>query len=101
MLHGRVLDSDRPMTTSRDTESLDYPTIRHLVDAANALSLAERLVLLKGLIPGVARELTLTEFEAFVVELRLKGERFYDAAFHPGERRASRHVIGERDLEER
>lgn len=41
------------------------------------------------------------EFEALVAELRLKGERFYDAKLHPGTGRATRHVIGERDLEGR
>ena len=89
------------MTTSDETEGLDHPTLRRLVDAADALTLADRRTLLKGLIPGVARELSPIEFEAFVLELRLKGERFYDATLHPGKGRAHRHVIGDRDLEGR
>ena len=89
------------MTTSRETEDLKHPTLRRLVDDIATLSLADRLTLLKGLIPMVARDMSPKEFEAFVVELRLKGERFYDATLHPGEGRAHRHVIGERDLEGR
>jgi hypothetical protein len=51
--------------------------------------------------PGVAAELAPRDFEALVVELRLKGERFYEALLHPGQGRSTRHVIGERDLEGR
>ena len=89
------------MTTSDETDELNHPVLRDLVDRTNALPLAERRTLLKGLIPGIARELSPLEFEALVVELRLKGERYYDAALHPGKGRADRHVIGERDLEGR
>jgi hypothetical protein len=89
------------MTTSRETEDLKHPILRRLVDDVASLSLADRLTLLKGLIPMVARDMSPMEFEAFVVELRLKGERFYDATLHPGEGRAHRSVIGERDLEGR
>jgi hypothetical protein len=89
------------MTTSGETNGLDHPTLRRLVDEADALPLADRRTLLKGLIPGVAREMTPIEFEALVLELRLKGERFYEATLHPGKGRASRHVLGERDLEGR
>ena len=89
------------MTTSRETQKLNLDALRRLLKDANALSLADRLTLLKGLIPGVAREMSPKDFEGFLVELRLKGERFYDAELHPGKGRASRHVIGERDLEGR
>jgi hypothetical protein len=89
------------MTTSRETEGLDHPALRDLVQKANALPTAERMTLLKGLIPGVARELHPREFEALIGELRLKGERFYDATLHPGQGRAERSVIGERDVEGR
>ena len=41
------------------------------------------------------------EFEATMVDLRLKGERFYDALTHPGQGRDSRRVMGERDVERR
>lgn len=89
------------MTTSRETDGLDHPALRELVNAANALTLAERLTLLKGLIPGVAREMSPADYTALVSELKLKGERFYDATFHPGQGRAERTVMGERDIEGR
>ena len=89
------------MTTSEETADLNHTAIREMVERANSLTLQDRLALLKGLMPGVAREVTPREFEAIVGELRLKGERFYDAVNHPGEGRASRHVMGERDFEER
>lgn len=89
------------MTTSRETDSLDHPALRELVDRIRLLTLDDRLTLLKGLIPSIADEMTPRDFEAFAVELRLKGERFYDAKQHPGQGRAKRHVMGERDLEGR
>ena len=89
------------MTTSHETDGLDHPVIRRLVQEANALPLAERATLLKGLIPGLAREMTPREFEALALELRLKGERFYEARSHPGHGRDTRHVVGERDYEGR
>jgi hypothetical protein len=89
------------MTTSEETEDLNHPAIREIVDRANSLALPDRLALLKGLIPGVAREVTPREFEAIVSDIRLKGERFYEAVNHPGEGRASRHVMGEREFEDR
>lgn len=63
------------MTTSRQTEDLNHPAIRELVNSANAMPLSDRLTLLKALIPEVAREMSPREFEATMVELRLKGER--------------------------
>lgn len=89
------------MTTSPETARLDHDAIHTLLLGADALALHDRMTLLKGLIPGVAREMSPMEFQAFVVELRLKGERFYDATMHPGRGREERHVIGERDLEGR
>ena len=89
------------MTTSRETDELDHPTLRRLVNEVDALPLPERLTLLKGLIPGVARHMSPKDFEAFILELRLKGERYYDAKQHPGQGRADRHVLGERELEGR
>lgn len=89
------------MTTSRETETLDHPAIRDLVNEANSMSLAERLTILKGLIPGIAGEMRPPDFEKLIVELRLKGERFYEATSHPNEGRATRHVMGERDVEGR
>lgn len=89
------------MTTSRETESLDHPAIRELVNDANSMSLAERLTLIKGLVPGIASEMRLEEFEKLIVDLRLKGQRFYEATSHPNEGRATRQVMGERDVEGR
>lgn len=89
------------MTTSRETESLDHSAIRELVNDANSMSLADRLTLLKGLIPGIAAKMEPEAFEKLIVELRLKGERFYEAKSHPTEGRATRHVRGERDVEGR
>lgn len=89
------------MTTSQATEDLNHPALRELVRAANALPVGDRVTLLKGLIPEVARELSPREFEGVIAELRLKGERFYDALAHPGQGRDSRRVMGERDIERR
>jgi hypothetical protein len=89
------------VTTSDETHDLAHPAIRRLVNEANALPLADRLALLKGLIPGIAREMPPGDFASLAVELRLKGERFHEAAAHPGEGRETRQVIGERDFEGR
>src|SRR6185503_10611475 len=98
---GFSIDRGGCMTTSRQTEDLNHPAIRDLVNSANALPLSDRVTLLKALIPEVAREMSPREFEATMVDLRLKGERFYDALTHPGQGRESRRVMGERDVERR
>lgn len=89
------------MTTSPETDDLDHPALRRLVNETNALPLADRLALLKGLVPGLARDMPPREFESLIVQLRLKGERFYEAVLHPGQGHKARRVIGERDLEGR
>ena len=89
------------MTTSRETDWMNHPVIRKLVDEANRLSLAERITLVKGLIPAIANELSPREFEGFVDSLQLKGDRFHEAQSQKGEGRAARQVPGERDLERR
>ena len=89
------------MTTSPETDELNHPVLRELVQRANELPLPDRMALLKALIPAVARDMTPREYEGLVVELRLKGERFYDAVTHPGVGKRSRHVMGERDIEGR
>jgi hypothetical protein len=89
------------MTTSRETDWMNHPVIRKLVDEANRLSLAERITLVKGLIPSIANQLNPREFEGFVAELQLKGDRFHEAQSQKGEGRAARQVPGERDLERR
>ena len=80
---------------------MNHPVIRKLVDQANALTLAERVTLLKGLIPHIADQLSAQEFDGLINELRLKGERFREAREHPGEGRAQRQTPGERKLEGR
>ena len=89
------------MTTSRETNWMNHPVIRSILEQANALTIAERITLIKGLVPGIADELNEREYEGFITELRLKGERYHEAKSHPGEGRAGRQVPGERDLEGR
>lgn len=89
------------MTTSKETDWMNHPVIRKLVEQANELTLAERVTLVKGLIPGIVDELSPREFDGLMNELRLKGARYIEAKEHPGEGRASRLTPGERDLEAR
>ena len=89
------------MTTSRETAGLDHAALRDLVDRASKLTLADRLTLVKGLIPGIAEQLSGRDLEGFVAELRLKGERYHEAKAHPVEGRAVRRVPGEREFEGR
>jgi hypothetical protein len=89
------------MTTSKETDWMNHPVLRKLVQEINTLTLAERVTLVKGLIPGIAEELSDREYEGFVESVRLKGERFHEAQAHPGEGRAARMTPGERDLEKR
>ncbi len=89
------------MTTSRETEGLDFPNLRRMVEEAHRFSIEDRTTLLKGLIPFVASEMQPTEFAALIDELRLKGERYYEAKAQPGEGRDARQVPGERDIESR
>lgn len=80
---------------------MNHPVIRKLVDQANQLTLAERITLVKGLIPGIATKLSEREYQGFVSEIQMKGERFHEAQRHPGEGRSQRQVPGERELEGR
>lgn len=89
------------MTTSRETDWMNHPVLRKLVEAANQLTLAERITLVKGLIPSIANQLSPREYEGFVAEMQLKGDRYHEAKGQKGEGRASRQVPGERDLEGR
>jgi hypothetical protein len=89
------------MTTSEQTDWMNHPAIRALVDQANMLALEERITLVKGLIPAIANALSEEEYEQFVTFVRLKGERYLEAKAHPGEGRAERHIPGERELEGR
>ncbi|MGI8547892.1 MAG: hypothetical protein ACR2M1_11240 [Gemmatimonadaceae bacterium] len=89
------------MTTSRQTENLDFADIRAIVEAVHALPLNDRTTLLKGLIPSIAGAMSPGDFGAFMLELRLKGERWYEAASHPGEGQQTREIPGERSIEGR
>jgi hypothetical protein len=89
------------MTTSPETDWMNHPAIRELVDQANQLALEERITLVKGLIPAIADALSEDEYEQFVTFIRLKGERYLEAKAHPGEGRADRQTPGERELEGR
>jgi hypothetical protein len=89
------------MTTSPETDWMNHPAIRELVEQANRLALEERITLVKGLIPAIANALSEEEYEQFVTFIRLKGERYLEAKAHPGEGRADRHTPGERELEGR
>ena len=89
------------MTTSPETDWMNHPVLRALIDQAATLALEERVTLVKGLIPGIADALTEEEYEQFVTFIRLKGERYLEAKAHPGVGRAERQIPGERDLEGR
>lgn len=89
------------MTTSRETDWMDHPKIRRLVDEANTLTVEERITLVKGLVPGIADHLTDQEYDVFAEWVRLKGERFLEAKSHPGQGRAERRIPGEREIEGR
>ena len=54
------------MTTSKETEWMNHPRLRKLVTAVNELTLAERITLVKGLVPAIADELSDTEYERFI-----------------------------------
>ena len=89
------------MTTSPETDWMNHPVIRELVEQANRLALEERITLVKGLVPAIADALSEDEYEQFVTFIRLKGERYHEAKSHPGEGRDERHIPGERELEGR
>lgn len=88
------------MTTSRETDWMNHPAIRALVEAAGELTTAERVTLIKGLIPAIADVMPADEFDEFIDELRLKGARFREAKTHPGEGRSQRRTPGERREED-
>ncbi|MBA2686277.1 MAG: hypothetical protein H0U66_17470 [Gemmatimonadaceae bacterium] len=76
-------------------EWLDNATIRQLVHSILELSIGERLVLIKGLVPALVTSMGVAEFDAFLAELQIKGHRFQEAIDHPGEGRALRTTPGE------
>jgi hypothetical protein len=56
------------MTTSEETDWMNHPAIRALVDQANTLTLQERITLVKGLIPAIADALSEEEYERLWAE---------------------------------
>ena len=76
-------------------EWLDNATIRELVRRSLALSPGERLVLIKGLVPGLVAAMGLVELDVFLVEVAIKARRFQEALDHPGEGRVFRVTPGE------
>ena len=76
-------------------EWLDNATIRELVHRSLELSAGERLVLIKGLVPGLVEAMGVGEFDAFLTEIAVKARRFQEAVDHPGEGRAFRVTPGE------
>ena len=75
---------------------LDRPMIRNLVRGARALAPGERLVLIKGLIPGLVEDMGDEAVRAFLGELATKSQRFAEAVANPGQGGATRHTPSER-----
>ena len=80
---------------------MNHPRLRKIVAEINDLTVAERMTVVKGVVPSIADELEDEEYEAFARGIRLKGERFLEAQSHPGEGRKDRKIPGERDVEGR
>ena len=89
------------MTTSKETDDLDFPALRAILDTVREMPVPDRLTLMKALVPSITQHVSPIEFEAFLCELRLKGERWYEAVEHPGYGRLTQEIPGERTLEGR
>jgi hypothetical protein len=74
---------------------LDHATIRDLVRGALDLSAGERLVLIKGLIPGLVDDIGEAALDRFLDEMRVKAKRYAEALAHPGEGGAARSTASE------
>jgi hypothetical protein len=74
---------------------IDYAAIRELVRGALDLSAGERLVLIKGLVPGLIHDIGEPAFAGFLDEVRVKARRYAEAVAHPGEGGATRRTTGE------
>jgi hypothetical protein len=75
---------------------LDNAKIRDLVRRSLDVSPGERLVLIKGLVPGLVDAMGLAKFDAFLAEVSTKAQRYQEAADHPGKGRTFRAVAGEK-----
>ena len=74
---------------------MDNAAIRDLMHRGLELSAGERLVLIKGLVPGLVEAMGVVAFDAFLAEVATKARRFQEAIDHPGEGRAFRVTPGE------
>lgn len=74
---------------------LNNAAIRELIHGALQLSAGERLVLIKGLVPGLVADIGETPFESFLDEVRVKARRYAEAVAHPGEGGATRCTASE------
>jgi hypothetical protein len=77
-------------------EWLDHSEIRSVMHRALSLAPGERMVLMKGLVPGLVDEVGVDTFLAFMDELRAKAARYEDARTHPGKGHEFRQTPGER-----
>ena len=74
---------------------IDNAAIRDLVHHCHEISAGERLVLIKGLVPGLVRSMGVVAFDAFLAEVSVKAHRFQEALDHPGDGRVVRATPGE------
>lgn len=81
--------------TSPFYQWLDHERIRTVLRDVRALRPGERLVVLKGLVPGLVETLGVDEAKLFLAELATKVRRYDEACTHPGEGRLHRHIPGE------
>jgi len=78
---------------------LDHAAIRELVHGALDLSAGERLVLIKGLVPGLIDDIGEAAFEGLLHEVRVKARRYGNAVAHAREGGAARCAAGRRSIE--
>lgn len=74
---------------------LDHASIRDLVRGALALPPGERLVLIKGLIPGLIEEMGAEAVQRFLDEVRTKADRYSEAVARPRQSGSTRSTPGE------
>jgi hypothetical protein len=81
--------------TSPFYQWLDHERIRAVLHDVAALRPGERLVLLKGLVPGLVDAQGAKDAESFLAALATKARRYEEARSHPGEGRLHRETPGE------
>ena len=75
---------------------IDHSAIRALVRRALDLPPGERLVLIKGLVPGLVDDIGEAALERSLDEIRIEAQRYAEAVAHPGEGGATRCIASER-----